>query len=362
MKHALMKIESKKAGRVRLSNFYSQTKFSGFKFNEHADYLKALGALDVSDPHNPQVIIPNYVMSRPNCLEASSIYAVCCRNQCEDLIVNIESQLQSALAKPGRIIDLVSKLGTDTVQAPRVLSTELVSRLQQVAAQHHGFVPIHGRLFAQWLHHAFPRECPYPHQLGLTAPLTPYAWLQSSGKSDTEANAEEVRQAVESDECQVDDQGNFKGNCKEDATLPWSDDEELLVEYVITHHNADTAKDSHSVKERVQRFTAAFAVSLAQISFVVLCLDYLWARKSSQSSTKEVLYINQVSFHDLEIKLSGLKKAFGLWLAVCIAWILDLPDCSVLICAVCSYMLILAMRVLYRIRAAAKACKCGPSV
>jgi len=24
-------------------------------------------------------------------------------------------------------------------------------------------VPLHGRLFTQWLHFAFPHECPYPH-------------------------------------------------------------------------------------------------------------------------------------------------------------------------------------------------------
>ena len=39
--------------------------------------------------------------------------------------------------------------------------------MEQVASHHGGKVPLHGRLFAQWLHHAFPRECPYPHvQLG----------------------------------------------------------------------------------------------------------------------------------------------------------------------------------------------------
>ena len=27
-------------------------------------------------------------------------------------------------------------------------------------------MPLHGRLFAQWMHHAFPRHCPFPHVSG----------------------------------------------------------------------------------------------------------------------------------------------------------------------------------------------------
>ena len=32
-----------------------------------------LGALDETDKEHPMVIIPNYVMARPNCLEATSL-------------------------------------------------------------------------------------------------------------------------------------------------------------------------------------------------------------------------------------------------------------------------------------------------
>ncbi|CAE7384478.1 unnamed protein product [Symbiodinium sp. CCMP2456] len=46
------------------------------------------------------------------------------------------------------------------------LEGELSERLWEVAAQHSGEVPLHGRLFAQWLHHAFPRDCPFPHVSG----------------------------------------------------------------------------------------------------------------------------------------------------------------------------------------------------
>ena len=36
-----------------------------------------------------------------------------------------------------------------------------------------GLVPIHGRLFAQWLHYVFPRECPFPHKTGSVLQVKP---------------------------------------------------------------------------------------------------------------------------------------------------------------------------------------------
>merc|ERR1719221_2229657 len=41
-----------------------------------------------------------------------------------------------------------------------------------------GLVPLHGRLFMQWMHHAYPRECPYPHAAGTTTPVTQDEWLR----------------------------------------------------------------------------------------------------------------------------------------------------------------------------------------
>ena len=45
-----------------------------------------------------------------------------------------------------------------------LLETKLVSHLEAVAEQNGGQVPLHGRLFAQWLHYVFPYECPYPQR------------------------------------------------------------------------------------------------------------------------------------------------------------------------------------------------------
>merc|ERR1719277_1976873 len=71
--------------------------------------------------------------------------------------------------------------GSDSVDAPRNLSASLVSRLWEIADHHDGSVPLHGRLFAQGMHHAYPLECPYPHAGGTTQPLTPDEWMDQSG-------------------------------------------------------------------------------------------------------------------------------------------------------------------------------------
>jgi hypothetical protein len=165
LKHELGQMEGMKAGkpgRVRLSQFYKKALYSHWQFDEKVDYLRTLGVLDESDPKQSQVILPNYIMARTNCLEASSLYALCCQNECEGLMSHLEQALEASEAEPSRIAKLIAALPSDTVQAsagsPRELSATLLGRLNEVAAANSGKVPIHGRLFAQWMHHAYPRS------------------------------------------------------------------------------------------------------------------------------------------------------------------------------------------------------------
>lgn len=247
LKAALLSIESKKPGRVRLADFYKQALNGTWDFNEKIDYLRVLGAIDESDPSTPLVIMPNYVASRPNCLTTSSFYAVCCRNECEDLMQVLEGNLRRAEADPEEIMQLVKVLPSDTVPAPRNLSSVLVQRLQNIAKLNHGQVPLHGRLFAQWMHHAFPRECPFPHAAGATSPLTADAWMESAGETNSKASDEEMLKHVNSDTCHFLPHGMACGSRDprrslptnstavdekshaDDEDLPWNDAEELLV-------------------------------------------------------------------------------------------------------------------------------------
>jgi len=174
--------------------------------------------------------VPNYIMSRPNCLEASNLYAICCRNECEDLMSHLETQIGSSAAEPRKIAELVANLPSDMVPTPRNLSQPLVDRLYQVARNHYGRVPLHGRLFAQWMHHAYPRECPYPHAVGTTSPQTPDEWIKATGHEMAAASTEEMMQQVASDTCASDSPQSGAGcGDEESEELPWNEAEELLL-------------------------------------------------------------------------------------------------------------------------------------
>jgi hypothetical protein len=231
MKDTLLGLEDQRPGRVLLADFYRKALAAKkFAFTEKIDYLRTLGALDESDPGKPRVIIPNYVASRPQCLEASGFYAICCVNQCEELMSHLEKKIANPTAKPKRIVEIVSAMSTGTVKAPRSLSESIIARLEQVATVHDGRVPLHGRLFAQWMHHAFPRECPFPHAMGVASPQTPDEWLAKSGAETHEATRDEMM-------CHVDGEcaGGASFTPAEGAAavqmdageIPWTDKEEL---------------------------------------------------------------------------------------------------------------------------------------
>jgi len=188
VKNELLEEESQKAGRVRLADFYKKGLDGGDQFTEKIEYLRVSGLLDESDPNQPYVIIPNYVGNHVSCIEASSFYLICCANQCEDLMGKLENAIASEMALPEQIIQLVSLLSSDTVTAPRTLSPMLTGRLHSIAKTNAGQVPLHGRLFAQWMHHAFPRECPFPHEGVNVSPQTPDEWLRESGHETSEAS------------------------------------------------------------------------------------------------------------------------------------------------------------------------------
>jgi len=182
LKREMEELQVYKAGRVRLPHFYRKALYSHWEFNEKASYLRSLGALDEAEEGNAMVIMPNYLMARTNCLEATSLYALCCRNECEDLMDQLELDVAAHEAEPARLAELVAAMPSDTVAAPRNLSAALVARLGEVAASNGGRVPLHGRLFAQWMHHAYPRECEYPHLAGKTSPLDVYDMEQAGGE------------------------------------------------------------------------------------------------------------------------------------------------------------------------------------
>merc|ERR1719487_2253595 len=216
------------SGRVRLQDFYSGgLDNSTWQFAESLPYLRELGALDETDAARPTVIIPNYLNSPANCVASSKFYSVCCIDECEDLLGSLEKQIAAPEAMPAQILELVSALPSDTMQAPRQLSENLKQRLQDIAEHHNGRVPLHGRLFAQWMHHAYPRECQYPHLAGTTKPVSQEEWLEQNNNEPIMAGEADIRALL----------GNSKAASvqevakepKQTEELPWLQSEELFV-------------------------------------------------------------------------------------------------------------------------------------
>lgn len=230
LKLDLVRLEDRGSGRVRLADFY-QAALSGesWQFSESSDYLRQLGVLDESDAGDPRVILANYVGSHSNCVVSSSFYSVCCMDECEGLMGHLESRIAAPEATPDLIGAVVGQLSSSTVAAPRSLPPALLQRLEEIGASHGGYVPIHGRLFAQWMHHAFPRECMYPHASGTTKPKSQEEWMQEMGEEALVASEEEMRRFArlqkstpEGSDANVTDAGS-------ECDMMWTTEEELLI-------------------------------------------------------------------------------------------------------------------------------------
>eukprot|EP00411_Alexandrium_monilatum_P124944 CAMPEP_0175646394 /NCGR_PEP_ID=MMETSP0097-20121207/7299_1 /TAXON_ID=311494 /ORGANISM="Alexandrium monilatum, Strain CCMP3105" /LENGTH=587 /DNA_ID=CAMNT_0016952291 /DNA_START=33 /DNA_END=1793 /DNA_ORIENTATION=+ len=191
MKKVLFEMDRQHTGRVPLASFYSAALDSEWHFTESEAYLRELGALDeTSEWLGSQVIIPNYVQAAPNCIITTRHYWLCCRNECEDIFSEIETTVGASTASPE---DLLQVVGNMTAQesldddATPALAGALSEQLQTIAKAHQGRVPLHGRLFAQWLHYVFPRQCPFPHRTGKATAISPIEF-----GSGSEATREEM--------------------------------------------------------------------------------------------------------------------------------------------------------------------------
>jgi len=229
MKHALLDL-SDGSGRVRLNKFYQaafENRTSHFK--ESPDYLRQLGVLDETDPRQPSVIVTNYMYSRANCVASSGLYSICCIDECEALMAHLERNIANPVADPQRIAELVAALPSDTVSAPRNISGLMRRRLDDIAGRHKGSVPLHGRLFAQWMHHAFPNECSYPHMSGsLASPVAPLDVLLAEQETGLRvfASQEEMQSFMDT---ALSLHASDPLAAAQEPPLPWTEEEELRV-------------------------------------------------------------------------------------------------------------------------------------
>jgi len=220
-KKRLMQVEENGTGRVNIADFYDQALNKGnWEFSESVAYLRDIGALDMTSPTRPRVVIPNYIHSQSNCVAPSEYYSVCCINECDDIHVQLESGLGAPEVTPPEIIDQISRVSSSTVPQGQSVSDVMRNRLKQIANAHAGRVPIFGRLFAEWLHHMYPRECPYPHVSGMRKEMSLQQWEQQNPGLPSRASREEMQQIVAS-RAAPDSNTPI-------LSAPWTLDEELL--------------------------------------------------------------------------------------------------------------------------------------
>lgn len=259
IKEKLMELELDGSGRVPLAKFYRAAS-NQFHFTETLKYLQHTQVLDQTDPQRPVIIIPNYMSSKSNCMKASAFYSICCPDECESLMAQVERQVQEPTATPQFLSQVISNLESDTVHAPRNLSSSLLKRLTDIADGHGGKVPLHGRLFGQWMHHAFPRECPFPH-VGTSEAMLPEDWMDATSVDTVEISDRELEDYKSGSKA-------MEGHDTHAAELPWIHTEDLIT----GHHGV--------VKQKGWVSAARFGVALTGLAAFALKIFKMTAKSS----------------------------------------------------------------------------------
>jgi len=236
MKSQLVGMDRTGTGRVKLSDFYGTGMDADWRFGESESYLRELGVLDESSPWlGKQVVIPNYLLAASNCIVSTPHYLICCQNECEELLREVEEGIGAPMAHPQDVLRIVANLTSSSSEYAPQLDGSLQEQLHMVAQAHGGKVPLHGRLFSQWLHYAYPRECPFPHKTGTFSKahtLTPEKFGESYIASTDDMVAVVTAAASLANETNPD----VSQDDDRQWMSQWSLEEELFADY--THMKA----------------------------------------------------------------------------------------------------------------------------
>jgi len=226
MKSALVEMDTHHTGRVPLSKFYGSALDTEWRFGESETYLRELGALDETSARGKQVMIANYIQGASNCIVSATHYLVCCVNECEALLGELEVTIGGPVASPRQILDIVSTSSSIGEELSPASKGVLSEQLDKIGATHDGLVPLHGRLFAQWLHYAFPRECMFPHKAGTASKLTPMEYGDEYLAQDDDMK----KQALSAN---VSDIAVEVGRSDLQWMSQWSEEEELVSDLAM---------------------------------------------------------------------------------------------------------------------------------
>jgi len=218
MKQDLMSMDTDGRGSVPLESFYSKRESGRYQFEESVEYLKAVGAIDESGAGR-RVRIANYLTGPSNCIATSTFYSVCCLNEGNAIMSELEGRLRSPTAPAQAILGALQDMSSHK-REPLQLQSGMMQKLEGIAARHGGAVPLHGRLFAQWLHLVFPTEVPYPHVVEETSMLSPKHWVGRKIVTTAAERREELQQ----------ERAMAASGQAADSELAWTDEEALPVQ------------------------------------------------------------------------------------------------------------------------------------
>lgn len=277
LKQSLKRMEKKNSpGCVRLPDFYEKglKADNNFLFVESPDYLRHIGVLDETDLQNQRLLSANYINSPTNCLQGSGYYMVCCHNECDDILGQLERQLAKPTATPFEILAALRKTTTFNVASLGTgrIPAALRFRLEEVAEYNGGRVPIHGRLFAQWMHHVFPHECPYPHLSGTKTPQWAEDFEVETGMASLLSYQEMASVVLNSSSTATPQSSRSLNMLSADfgSCAPWQNEEELFAPLPRTLQPHALGDDPH-VWNVAGGISFLFALTAFMISLVRHC-------------------------------------------------------------------------------------------
>jgi hypothetical protein len=154
--------------------------------------MQMLGALSTASDEPARLIIPNYVNSQSMCLSTTSFYMACCPNECQGILATLERSVAAPAVAAAELPKLKAALPGPALREP------LLQELHALVEKESGMLALHGHAFAEWMHRAFPLECPSPRNHGVTNPKTPDDWMTESGLeiADMDQMIDDVARAV----------------------------------------------------------------------------------------------------------------------------------------------------------------------
>eukprot|EP00928_Gymnodinium_smaydae_P051720 TRINITY_DN3532_c0_g2_i1.p1 TRINITY_DN3532_c0_g2~~TRINITY_DN3532_c0_g2_i1.p1 ORF type:complete len:574 (+),score=81.07 TRINITY_DN3532_c0_g2_i1:88-1809(+) len=181
------------SGRVSLAEMHRQVLQGNYQYGESTAYLKSHEMLDESNASDVRVFVPNVLYGASNCIGGTSFLEVCCPNECEVLLQDIENGIAAPTASASALASHINSNALASKLEDGVVSSAFLAELVAVAEKHGGKIPIHGRALAEWLNRVFPLECPMPHESDFRGGSSSEGEVQNTVRDFNVVAAENIR-------------------------------------------------------------------------------------------------------------------------------------------------------------------------